>query len=229
MIEFKSLNPQMSRNTLILLAAALAWTSAAPAALVTYTDRISFDAAAGPTTLEDFNDLTSNGTFTGPLDATTSNAIVSPGEIVPGLTLQSSGGSLTSEIIVPGSYWISSPLGESLELLFQPGTRAVGFDLGLALAGRILEPTSTFPQLVQVFDGSDNLLASLNNTQAFLGWVSDSDDIRRISMSQILGAGVDNVAFGAGPDSGPLPTPEPATWALLLAGVGLLAVRRRRP
>jgi len=219
----------MNRSILTLLTAALALSSAAPAALVTYTDRISFDHASGPTTLEDFNGLTSNGAFAGPLDENTSNAIVSPGEIVPGLTLQSSGGSLTSELIVPGLYWISTPLGDSLDLLFQPGTRAVGFDLGLALAGRILEPTSTFPQLVQVFDGSDNLLASLNHTQSFLGWVSDSDDIRRISLSQRLGAGVDNVAFGAGPDTGPLSTPEPATWALLLAGMGFLAVRRRRP
>jgi len=218
----------MNKVALTIAAAILCSADASASLLSTYTSQFDFQAAAGPTVLEDFQGIstgTSFGTFTGPLDSTTSNSIVSPGDIVPGLTIQSSSGTLEFVQYQP---WVVGPAGDTMELLFQPGVQAVGLDVGLSFLGHLVRfsPTTLGPSQINVYGASNTLLGGVTNTTSlFNGFVADGVDIRRITVEFSETIGIDNVEFASAPS---ISTPEPSTWALLLAGLTLAAIRSRK-
>ena len=88
------------------------------------------------------------------------------------------------------------------------------------------------PATITVFDGS-TILGSYSpsgnpNNKGFLGFLSDSTAITGFQWNTTLGGiantGIDNLRTGS--ISGPIPEPE--TYAMLLAGLGLLATITRR-
>ncbi|WP_416907059.1 MAG: PEPxxWA-CTERM sorting domain-containing protein [Polymorphobacter sp.] len=94
-----------------------------------------------------------------------------------------------------------------------------------ALLGSVLSPL-----------GNTNGLSSLDGlpwsfgfdeTSPFLGQIARLDFVFTGGKSTGLGVAFDNFASGTGPDA---PVPEPASWAMLIAGFGLVgaAARRRR-
>jgi len=206
----------------------------AQAALIYFSDRAAFNAAAPSLTLETFEEGTPQLNFLSPLDSTTSNSAISPGDIVPGVIFASTEPSnpflildnvLTSSQILLKS--AESAGGSSLDISFSlNNVFAVGIDVYQALNGLQLVPANT---TISIF-GDGGLLGTQTVTTStsggvFFGVASSGDNIRRINVDGVVPGyysfeAIDNVAFAA---------PEPGTLALLGLGfAGLAAARRRK-
>ena len=229
----------MQRLVVPLAATALILLSAAPAdaALVTFSTRTTFDAAAPglPTeTFEDGNVSTVGIACAAPADASTNNACFSPGDILPGLQVLSDGFFSSTDSALHYSTGIFSTTSalfanffdDTLALEFDAGVEAVGFD---AFTAKGFGPLS-----ISVF-GTSGLLgtfalgAPTDKNGSFFGVVSSDALITRITLVSAnfdVGPveGVDNVSFG----SAEVVAPEPATLLLFATGMLGAGVRRWR-
>jgi hypothetical protein len=211
---------------LTALLVCLAVPQAAKAAVLTFTDRVSFNAAApAGLVLEDFE--TANvapGGIVGIgslLDASTSDGVFATGDIAVGLAI-----SVPSNLaaIRDRRHWLTAAVmndfsGELLTATFTLGnTIAVGMDM-----------FSTFlesgPQVLTLYDSADNALWSGEvipvGTGVFAGFISDTP-IARVTLDTGFGYyGFDNIAFGAAAE-----IPEPATLALTALAFAALAGKR---
>lgn len=189
----------------------------ATAALVTYTDRASFLAAAGPVTTETFNSAAEETSFqTAPL-------VYGP------LSVQGYGDQLDRNFVdipphqfpefsVDGSTNLNAfvMVGGGLVFTFASPITAWGADFA-AFQNDLIRSTITAGGVTVT------PLAQFGNTGRFYGFISD------VAFTTVTFAGVqndgfaiDNVSFAGGT------VPEPASWAMLIAGFGLVGATARR-
>lgn len=212
---------------IVSLATVLTATNAS-AAITTYGTRAAFLAAAGTTTTETFNSCQDGATIFTVLSSSTPGPC---GSIVAGISFTPDAGD-DLYIAGPGqsanidtALGVDFPTGGNNTVGFTVPVSAFGADLFQNFGGGFqsgADATFTF----DVF-GSAGLLGSFSfpvasGTGGFFGLTS-TDNITSIQISQADGfAVIDNATFSAA-------VPEPASWALMLAGFGLVgnAMRRR--
>jgi len=250
------MSKHLSTAAAVLLAGTMLSAGAANAAVAVFQNNLAgFNAAAGnPAVAIDFEsvpaDITGNiiagvtfsspdgnalkvvaaaSTFTNPLGfgipdgspfklpATSGVNVLSPGgiELVPGSNIKQK---------------------DSLQLDFANGLGAFGMDvLFQSLDCCSFANYTVYDGVLNVLaSGSLNTIANPGNAGGswFLGFVSDFTDIRRIVITDLddnaenpdSNLGYDTFRFGAG-GSG---APEPASWALMIAGFGLAGAALRR-
>jgi uncharacterized repeat protein (TIGR01451 family) len=196
---------QSAQSIVILLATLVCAAHSAVVAAATltfYTDRPTFQAAAGSLTTESFEngyvDPTGNGTLcTDPYDSTTDDLCWNPNDVAPGLSIGSLSGQGVS-IVGPVAGGNTSIITlathgdvDSLKVMFEGGTLAAGMDI----SGYLGAGTATF----KVY-GEGNVLLSTQTpafdaTGKFYGVIS-SVMIDRIELSSGKVPEVDNVSFG---------------------------------
>lgn len=199
-------------------------------AQTTYSDRASFSAAAGSTSTETFSGCgTTTVGFSGNLSSTTGPCT----GILPGVTYSPQGGSLY--IAAPGQSGNPTTAlgldlfeGDPITVTFDRSIDAFGADLFQNFVGGtqsgnpapftlsfLLGGTSVATYNIQVASG----------VGSFFGLTGASFDTVQIAQNNGY-AVIDNVTFG--PTDG---VPEPATWAMMIGGIGLAggALRRRKP
>jgi hypothetical protein len=208
-------------------AAVIAAASPAFAAVTAFTDRGSFNAAAGALATETFNSVVADRSFNNKtiafqgftvrgddplgqaggnnyIDVTPLNNALSP----PNFSVD--GTTLLNAVVFPNS--------TSVTFTFSRAITAVGFDT---------RRMQNLPTLMQISVGGETFIPGV--LPLFLGYVSDTP-FTTLTFSGQAGAefgdsfSIDNFSFSANA------VPEPASWAMLIAGFGLVgaAARRRR-
>ena len=221
------------RNTRLFISTALLCL-AAPAlgqTVTTYTDRTSFNAAAGPVSGQDFNGFATDATFQNVPLKVGDFTIVGTGtaqlnrnfvDVSPFLfsTHGTGDGSPFADILVAAAG------GADVTLSFLSPILAWGADFGDLSQGNVQRTSINF--------GGMTLVPTSTSQTAvrFFGFVSSTpfSSLTFSSTGTNDGFGIDNVSY-AFANAAPMPgVPEPATWAMLLAGFGAIgfAMRRKR-
>lgn len=226
----------LSRPRLSIFLAALASsvfaTTAARAALTFYDSQAAFDAAFPGDAHIGFTSLT-----------TTPGAAV----VLPGATTTVGGDTFSSNSTLlalvdsdpgPGPYgnylttFLSSQsIGAANDVLTitTPGVTALGFDYGSYI---------TFPLTltVTVSTGDAFSLTNAFDSPQFIGFSAGGAAITSVSLSGVFAQGqfggtvidlIDVSQSGGAPPPPPPPAPEPAEWALMVVGFGLLGAQLR--
>jgi hypothetical protein len=218
--------------TSILAAVATLASVPAAAQFVTYTDRGTFNGAAGSIVTEDFQSCTGTNGVSGTLSS------LNPGNctgLLGGISYQALGGDLY--IAGPGqssnpttALGVNLPLEGNNAITFLNGTTAFGADFNQNFGGGGQgEAGATFG--VAAFDINGGLIASFAfsgtpGAPVFWGLTTGGIVLGSINIRQIGGYAVtDNVSFTG--TAGPA-VPEPASWAMLIAGFGLVGAMSRR-
>ena len=184
------------------------------AATVTFTDRATFEAAAGTVTTQDFEsqtvgtNLQNVTTDLGDFSLSVVSIFGGSFNLIDQFGLNDPNGSIYASIGLGG--------GETMTLLFDSAITSFGADFGAL---------NDFVQRSQFEVLGDILLAPILSGEAsFFGFTSDtaftSLTIRGLSPSD--GFGIDNITYSVAA------IPVPATLPLLAGGLGLLALWRRR-
>lgn len=188
----------------------LASAGAAQAAVTGYTSQSAFNAAVGAQMyLLDFNGLSSglsSGLFSGQVDFGSPEAS-DPSQVIFGSNAMTDAGSTTASNFV-------GPVGGS-------------FLGGPVQAFRLLFSSSGSPQTVELYRSDSSLIGSaISSPGGFFGIVSDEAFASFVIRNGVFTSGgndryfIDDFAVHA--------VPEPGTWALMLAGLGLLGFAARR-
>lgn len=216
--------------TVAVLAIATLASTAANAGITTYGTRGAFNTAAGVTSTETFNSCGSTASLGNNFVLSSSN--LGPcGSIVPGISfapdtgydLYIAGPSQSANIDT--ALGVDFPAAGNDTIGFSSPSHAFAADLFQNFGGGGQSGAdATFT--LNVF-GSIGLLGSYtfpvsSGTGGFFGLTS-TDGITSIQVSQTGGfAVIDNVSFNGST------VPEPASWALMVAGFGLVGVAARR-
>jgi hypothetical protein len=200
----------MKRFSLCLIAVS-GLAGLAPAAVIEYNDRASFEAALGAFTLLDFEGI-GNQVNLGPSvdfgDFNISNA----GNVY---AIDNGGfGAPTGQV--------GDQNNQNTIITLQPGYTALGMDMGLLFgAGNInITLRDAFGNVVASGSRavSDNDVRGLDGS-TFYGWISDSDELLSLQLDQGGFPTIDNAIFG---------NRIPAPGSVALLGLAGLAVARRR-
>jgi hypothetical protein len=218
----------------------IAYVAPAEAGVVLFTDRASFNAAAGSLSLETFANLaTAVGLAAGqdkptptPLNSST---LVngSTGTVLPGFTLigapttdgTPAGTSILRDAFgITGTAVSSAEFNEDFSIHFSPKVTAVAFDLVFFNPIGGITPTT-----IGVSDGSTTIGTKGFSQNGFFGVIVTGDTIDNIDLPQPgQGNEIENLAFGNA-QTVVAGVPEPASVALFGAGLlGLLLFRRGR-
>jgi hypothetical protein len=183
----------------------------APAAsadvITTYTDRPTFEAAAGvPLTVEDFTDTAHFPLTSGVLNSLTTDAGLQPGDIEEGVTYSTPVGQGNFFNIDAGGGYVGgfldgfNPSDRDVTIVFHeadPGTprtvKAFGFDLGG------LDATDIDVR-IQFDGGPDQVFNVAYVPFGFWGFVSDAQDIKGVVISNnnsFFGFDFDNFTYDA--------------------------------
>lgn len=197
----------------------------AGAALVVYTDRAVFRAAAPGLPVEDF-EAPLIGAFTGVLNSTTNNSLYAPGDILPGVTFSSPGliglATLAPYMGVPSISLSTANRGAALFIDFDP-VSAAGFTL---LSPQHELPGTSAPIQVDVYSASGLIGSSqfaVDRFGSFVGFISNGSPIVRITLTPNDGedwAALDDIEFGQ--------VPEPRLSALVFLMLASLVATKRR-
>lgn len=197
-------------------------------ALITYSDRPTFNGAAPGLPTETFaSGLVSPGSVTtcnGPLSSSNGDVCFPAGGLLPGVTYSSTSGSMaligtafpglnnSTNLLGPNNF------GETLSLTFTQAN-AAGFDV-------FASPRVSGDVLISLYNPTNALLGTFTVTApltgTFFGVVSNTDSIGRIdilSQAALPGEVITNLSFGLAPTNA---VPEPCS--LLLSGAGLIGV-----
>lgn len=227
---------------IIFLAAAASLAAPALAATTTYADRASFDAAVGPTMTETFNSCGVATVSVGPMLSSMepgpctglapdiSYAVVdASNEIETGLYIAAPGQSANLDTALGVDFPSGFPLVVTLEELEAEGSFSFAVDLFQNFGGGT-QSGEDADFFIEVQDLGRQVLGSFqvpvaSGTGGFFG-ISSDVAIAYVSINQDGGfAVIDNVSF----DSQQMPViPEPASWALMIAGFGLVGFAARR-
>jgi len=223
---------RLSNAVTVALAMGAFASTAASAAITTYATRSAFNTAAGATTTETFNSC--GGTASLGVGFVLSSGNLGPcGSIAPGISFAPDSG-YDLYIAAPGqsanidtALGVDLPNGGNNTIGFSSPTNAFAADLFQNFGGGFQSGADAIFTL-NAF-GTSGLLGSYtfpiaSGTGGFFGLTS-TQGITSIQVSHAGGyAVVDNVSFNRGGT-----VPEPASWALMIAGFGLvgIAVRRR--
>lgn len=220
---------------LVLLASAVAIVAGAPsfAASTVYSTRAAFNGATSGLTTETFQSCP-GGTTLANGQSLSSGSPAPCGSIVAGVTFSPDSASANNYIAAAGqstnptiALGTNLPSQGRLRVIFNNPQTAFGADLfenyGAGTQG------AAAPFIIELFNGA-TLVDTLNTTVqpnggSFFG-VTSTNPFDRVFLRQNTDPGfavIDNVSFGA---AGPA-VPEPATWALLLAGFGLTGLMMR--
>lgn len=214
----------MRMSGLIAMAAVVCAATSATAAPITYSDRATFQAAAGATTLETFNSVAADTEFH------------SADLLVGSLTLSSNAG------INP-----TFNNDEALVNVFPYGPGSGGIDGTALVDGLGLDADEfiaiTLPGLVTAFgfdfenyDGSGDALQVVINGNivttlvgnGFFGFIDGAAPFNSVVFRSISQDGAENGTFTALDNVEYSSVPEPATLILFSAGIGAAAYRRRK-
>lgn len=222
----------------LTMMAATALLAAAPAfaAITTYSTRASFNTAAGPVSTEDFE---SCGTATVSLanDQALSAATPAPcGSIVAGATFGPQPGS-NNYIAGPGqsanattALGIDLPSAGKHHISFASPATAFGADFNQNFGGGA-QSGNPAQFVIELYDSANVLIDSAlfdvaSGASTFFGLTSTLS-FASVRVGQVRNgfAVLDNVSFNVGNG-----VPEPASWAMMLAGFALAgsAMRTRR-
>lgn len=209
------------------LAAAAALVSAVPglAAVTSFTDRTSFEAAAGTLVTQDFNAVAADTSFN-------NQTLAFAGFTVRGDDPLNQAGGFNfvdvppldnalspSNFSVDGTTLLNAvvfPNSTSVTFTFNRAITAVGFDT---------RRMNNFATLAQIAVGGETLIPG--ELPLFLGYVS-ATPFTTLTISGQPGAqfgdafSIDNFSFSANA------VPEPSSWAMLIAGFGLVGASGRR-
>ena len=204
-------------------------TAASAASVFLYSSRSSFLSEVGPVVTETFNSCggtsalgvgqsLSNGAL-GPCGAIASDIAFAPGA---GGELYIAGpGHSTNPTTALG---VNNPNGGPLVITFAGGTDALGVDLFRNFGGG---SQGSGPALFRFkLFYTNGISGSINTSDPFKGFRFEGVSLERVEISLDNGyAVIDNVAFQT---TGSVP--EPATWAMMIAGFGATGsmIRRRR-
>lgn len=210
----------MKISHLLIAATLAATTTTAQAEVTPYTDPGAFGAVAGPLAVEDFE------SYSTPINMGTSFAFASftvtnsnnDTRLLPG----------SSEYNVNGTQFLYTNLVRTSSV--SPGIITFTFDVPItAFGANFFSLNNNFTRTIATVGGVT--FDPLPISPDFLGFVSDTP-FTTLSFSiapfqsPLDTIGIDNLVFSAAVPA----VPEPATWAMLIAGFGAAgtALRRRR-
>lgn len=207
-------------SNVVVLGAAMCVSAGAQAEITLYTDRAAFVAAVPGTVTDNLDDL-APGWLEGEATRKTASVSyrISAGPSDAGLYLAGPAGAVAVTATMASDALTFDQ--------FTPGMRGFGGlfygsdAYGEYSVGRALELTA-------IADGKTlTFTLAPDSSQSFFGLVS-STDLESVSLRNL---DEDGNVYWATADSLVLAVPEPATWAMLLGGIGLMGVgtsRRRR-
>ncbi len=204
--------------------------SVAHASVTVYSDRVAFTAATGANSVETFTNTAHFPLSSGVLNSSSSEAGLLPGQILPGVTYSTPVGSDNFFNIDSGGGYE----GGFLDTVNGPRVLTVTFDSlqsGFGFDANRLMGDFT----VNIFGEGGSALGNFSypsaNGLTFFGFGSSAVDIRSATIAGTdgtFGFALDNFTFNTNTVTPAVP--EPATWAMMLVGFGLVgsAMRRRQ-
>ncbi len=217
---------------LVMTAALAASANAVPAfaQFTTYTNRTTFTAAAGPLTTETFNSYATDTQFrTGAVDVGPFSLIGAGNRQDDRNYIDASPYAFGSFFAVNGTSYVQGQVGG-----FSDGTSSftIQFDAPISAFGADFSNLNDLPGITRIVVGSTTLSPGSVN---FFGFTSTTafSTVQFVSSNpggpnSIDNFGLDNLSFTAPQVGGAVP--EPATWAMLIAGFAMVgtSLRRRR-
>jgi len=211
--------------TPVFFAAAAFMSAGAEAALTTYSSRSSFEAQgtiAENYGFEDWDTISGSAGgipgFAFPGDPYTAHGVTytSTQNLIVGPT---SGYGPSSNVLI-NNFW--SPISGALS-----GYDMLGFDLGIVGSTSLIDFSITTN--LSTYSFADVSVPNVNTGMTFFGFIAGAGEtISQMTFSSHLGGGsapaLDNVTLG----NTTAPIPEPETYAMLIAGLGLLGLVVRR-
>jgi len=194
-------------------------TTASAATFMKYGDRTSFDSASGPTRLETFDSITSDIDLATAYDFggfTLQNQRVGPygGSRVEAAPFTSGASPNGTTYVQSSVYSFSSGQFSSLVITFDEAITAFGGSFGSG-SGNYIE---------MLVDG-ELLTGEVAKTGDFFGFTSDKA-FSKIELRARAGSGytytLDDVTFSTSA------VPEPASWTMMICGLGLMGATMRR-
>jgi hypothetical protein len=206
----------MLKKAIMGSAIVAAFSSAANANVTAYTNEALYEAATTGTTTTTFGGVNTFGNITWAIPNNVGTITANPFAVRPYVP---SYGWPTSS---PAMVFNSSGYKDTITLTFNQPLRGVGLDFGVAYnwAGGT---TVVFDVDGQSFTTTPGL--TYNGVKpSFLGFVSDTAFNKLTITDNTGGFAFDKLVTS----TGVAPIPEPETYALMLAGLGLLGVAARR-
>lgn len=215
---------------------ATVFTAPASAALTTFSDRATFLAATGASTTEDFGRGPNYPIKSGILNSSTREAGLVGGVIKPGVTYSTDPcvGYENCFNIDVGVGNAASSVGGYLNSLNGNRNLTITFDNAQGAFGFNADP------IVPAFDmyvyGGDTLLSRTSYSRLrriqFVGVQNDTAAITRVVIDAAPGStfnfAIDDFTFNGRPTIVASAVPEPATWAMMILGLGMVGYALRR-